>query len=86
MRKYSKGNEIKNKIAGIQVTHEKALKKPTVNETHKRSTLLIQLPIHGALQDLSQKQGRGFKTRFINQMLAIGLQEYGYDVEYIIED
>lgn len=72
--------------ANLDKEFTKKTTKPTVNETHQRTTLLVQMPIHEAMQELSQMKGRGFKTAFINMCLAEGLQKYGYDVEYTIDD
>lgn len=72
--------------ASLDREFTKKTTRPTVNETHKRTTLLVQMPIHEAMQELSQMKGRGFKTAFINMCLAEGLQKYGYDVEYTIDD
>ena len=65
---------------------DKKTTRPTVNETHKRTTLLVEMSIHEAMQDLSQRKGRGFKTAFINRCLAEGMQKYGYDVTYEVND
>lgn len=68
---------IKNKLSE---KYDKKYGNPQpINETHKRTTVLVQRDLANMLDELSAKEGRGFKSMFINEVIAEGLRQYGYE-------
>ncbi|WP_411955619.1 hypothetical protein ACKXGF_14350 (plasmid) [Alkalibacillus sp. S2W] len=61
--------ESKNKLSRFQ-------DKQSIEDTHTRQTFLIQNDLAEELNDLSQKNKKGFKTAFINQAIESALNEY----------
>jgi hypothetical protein len=51
------------------------VKRPTIEETHKRQTFLIDKQILKRLDRLAKKHPKGFKTHFVNYCLKKGLDE-----------
>ena len=49
--------------------------RPKVEDTHIRRTFLIDKELDARLTALSRKKGHGFKTFFINQIIADALKE-----------
>lgn len=68
---------IKNKLS--EKYDKKYGNSQPINETHKRTTVLVQRDLANMLDELSAKEGRGFKSMFINEVIAEGLRQYGYE-------
>lgn len=68
---------IKNKLSE---KYDKKYGNPQpINETHKRTTVLVQRDLANMLDELSAEEGRGIKSMFINEVIAEGLRKYGYE-------
>jgi len=70
--------EVRNRI---DKKHKEKANRPTVDETHTRTTFLLRNDLSEELNDLASNYKRGFKTDFLNEVIAYGLQGYGRDVK-----
>lgn len=78
----SEGNEgestpitVKDEIEQFKSKYEQKTKKPTVEDTHTRTTFLFRNDLKKELDKLS-KNKRGFKTEFINHAIETYLRNY----------
>lgn len=53
---------------------EKKQKKPTMNQTHMRTSFLFRKDLKARLDSLAEYFGRGYRTEFINHFLEKGIQ------------
>ncbi|MGD1416526.1 hypothetical protein P9294_gp193 [Bacillus phage FADO] len=66
---------VKDMANNIVIDYREKMKKPTMEETHIRRSYLIDRELDKRLNKLANKQGRGFKTHFINQAISLLLDE-----------
>lgn len=55
--------------------------KPTMEQTHIRTTFLLDRDLNNKLNKLSKKYGRGFKTEFLNKAIAELLERFWEEIE-----
>lgn len=65
---------VKDVVARFQEKYKEKVNKPTVEETHTRTTFLFRNDLAKRLEKLSRNK-RGYKTQFINEAIEALLNE-----------
>ncbi|MEB6213510.1 hypothetical protein MXL49_16640 [Enterococcus casseliflavus] len=60
----------------LRLELEKERQKPTMEESHVRTTFLLRKDLQRRLDALSDVQGRGFKTKFLNMAIEALLDDW----------
>lgn len=70
-----KDDHEKHQNKGFLKQFHETIKKPTIEETHKRQTFLIEKQLLKRLNQIAKRNPKGFKTHFINYCIKKGLDE-----------
>ena len=73
-------DDIKNKSEEVSESDIKTVKFVSFEEKHTRATFYIRKDVEQALNKLSKKGGKGFKTKFLNDAVIAELKRYAVEL------
>lgn len=67
---------VKSAANDFKSEFKEIMKKQRVEDTHERTTFLFRKDLKKRLDRISKKEGKGFKTRFMNKAIEVLLDEW----------